>query len=658
MTEEVRINFYKIALVYWVVFALFELLMHSIYMSGAGAYSKVAIVEAILFISGIVLTILAKNSLKDESKKIYDEQYERKIRDLASRSPTMGSDEYFSVLTKNIIDAVGCDYVVIGQINYTDNTSKPYITTKSARGRNREYLQTEVLLKTSNCQVTVQDIEDADLSRIFKGKKGRHINMPLVSSDNDIHGILSCIWIGPDHPPKTAKNVLKIFSTQCQSELERLLTEEKLKYQATHDELTGLPNRNFVMEKLKGIVTKYNSGVITNKTYNVYFIDLDDFKEVNDEFGHDAGDQLLVEISRRLESCVREEDTVARLGGDEFVIVEAGSTNVSSISLSDRIINKLQQAVNLHDNVSVTVTASVGHLCIPEDSQDVTEIFKYADFAMYYAKSLGKNVGVKFTQELFRDCQQEKVIEGKLISAIENKEIDMAIQPIVDHNQKIVKGEVLARWFSDDISLTIEDVINIAERRGLIVAFSKHIFEKSAEYCSELKFEHGIYARLAVNCSPLLFKDPEFVPYISSVFDKYNISPKQITLEITESVASKHKEILPTIVDLKSRGFELALDDFGKGYSSLSFLETLPIDVVKLDRALVTDAIGNKKKSTLLKAVAEICKVYEYKLVAEGIETKKDFEFLKKLGYDWLQGYYFSRPVPSEEYTKLLTQEK
>lgn len=652
-----KVNFYKIALVYWFIFGVFEFIIHS-KISRSGDDGILTAIEAMFFIVGVILTVLSKKSLDALAEEYYDNQYQQKIKELASRTTTMGSKEYFSVLTRHILDTVKCDYVIIGELKYTENTQRPYIATKSVRSKNREYLPSEFLLQSLDRTIAVDDITSDDLAKITKNFVSSYLNMPLTMQDESIHGILSCVWVDKKKLPSYAKNILEIFARQCQSEMERLIVEEKLEYQANHDVLTKLPNRNCIMTKLNEIVDSYDDEAVPLKFYNVYFIDLDDFKEVNDEFGHEAGDTLLLEISQRIKSCVRENDIVARLGGDEFIIVEEGCANNRQNSLVDRVISQLQQVVYLEDNVTVTVTASVGYLSIPEDSRSVEEILRYADFAMYYAKSLGKNVGVRFTQELFTDSQNEKFIETRLINAIENNEIDIAIQPIVDHERNIIKGEVLARWQTNDISLSIEDIVNVAERRGLINAFSKNVFEKALEYCSNMKYSEGIYIRLAINCSPILFKDPGFVSYLVSIFDEYQVSPKQVTLEITESVASKYKEILPTIVELKNRGFTLALDDFGKGYSSLSFLETLPVDIVKLDRALVTDAVGNVKKSTLLRAVSEICKTYEYKLVAEGIETKKDFDFLKDMGYDYMQGYYFSRPISVKEYTQLLKKEK
>ena len=446
------------------------------------------------------------------------------------------------------------------------------------------------------------------------------------------------------------KSVLKIFSARCQAELERIQTEEQLTYQAHHDSLTGLKNRNFVVQNICDVINSCEGKEFSHQ--HIYFIDLDDFKEVNDEFGHEYGDKLLNILSKRLKSCIRSDDVVARLGGDEFVIVEQSPTD-SPGRIAGRLVSVLQQMVPLDDDVEVSVTASLGYLEI-QASMTPTDVLKYADFAMYKAKEQGKNKAVMFTTQLFEDSRREKHLEQVLIEAVQQKAINIVVQPIMKPDGGILKGEVLARFPTANGQMNTEQFIRLAEKRGLIYRIGKIVTEKAFAYCAELKHKHRKYARLAINCSVIQLKNSTYVSFLTELAQKHNVSPKQITIEITETVMDEENIVLPAIEALREAGFGVAIDDFGTGYSSISFLEKMPADTIKVDRSMVTGSSSSSKKQAILKAVAEICQAHEYELVAEGVETKHEVDLLTELGYTGLQGYYFSKPVPTDEYTQII----
>ena len=650
---------YILPYVYWLLFAAILTYLNIAYYGTDHAMIDL-IVVAIGSLFGMVITNATHKYILSDVESALIERHNEAIGSIAKEAAMQVGTAFFDTVSDGIINLIKCDYVMISELSYTVN-GQPFLQAHAIH--NSEGKMNNIRYEVSNLDlIKIAGIENRRLGdelmappeEMFDDIIKEHIATPLISSKGAIIGVLSCMWRAEKKKDDTIRPILQIFSGRCSAELERMITEDKLFYKANFDALTKLPNRGYMISDIEDIITSLSEpeNQLVDR-YHVYFIDLDDFKEINDEFGHEAGDILLKEIATRLKTCVQPNDVVARLGGDEFVIIEHRRNHYPE-NTADRIIDNLSKIVKI-DSSELSVTASVGYVAVPGDTQDPDEILKYADFAMYRAKDLGKNKHVKFTHEIFNESRTEKSMERMLIDAIDNKTIDIVIQPIVEKGiDTLVKGEVLARWEFDGEPVSPEIFITLAERRGLINGLGKVVFEKAVEYCGKIKKEHNMEINLAINCSTIQLKDPNFINFAIETAKEHDVSPRQITLEITETVMSSEDSLMASLVSARALGFTIAIDDFGTGYSSISFLEQLPIHIVKVDRSLV-DGVGNDKKMQIvLESIANICKVYKYKLIAEGVETSVDFDYLKSVGYDMIQGYYISKPLTLDKYLQQL----
>jgi len=644
---------YKLSFVYWGLYAIGQVITDAL----ANVSTEHTIIELTAIMVGVLITVCIEQRRAKNDKIKWDEHVNQSITAIADQASMKVGQAYFDTVAQGVMNLVDCDYVMIGQLDYTHGASQPYIKTHAIHSADEklediEYIINTVdLLRASGIEATTDPNAMSPPPELISKTIKTHIAIPLISTEGQILGVISCMWQKFIINENTVRPILNIFAGRCQSELERIITEDKLNFKANYDALTLLPNRGYMMNDINKIVREFKTDEsMPGDRYHVYFIDLDDFKEINDEFGHEAGDALLKEIANRLSSCVRSDDIVARLGGDEFIIIEHYH-NPSPERVADRIIEKLGNVVVIN-KMEVSVTASVGYVEVPGDTSEPAEILKYADFAMYRAKELGKNKHVRFTKDLFAENRAEKSMEYRLTEAIEKKELSIAIQPLISSStEKVVKGEVLARWEDQGEFISPEVFITLAEKRGLINALGKLIFEKGVAFCAKLKTEEEIYARFCINCSTLQLKDPKFIKFAYDLVNKYGISPRQITLEITETMLSDEDSIMTSLLNAKELGFEIAIDDFGTGYSSIALLEHLPVDIIKLDKVLVAGSHKDAKMATVLDSVAKICKAYKYKLVAEGVETKEDLDIVTKAGYDMIQGYYYSKPLTMQDYT-------
>jgi len=647
---------YKIPYIYWVIFVIVQS-VNALFPSYHTLLTEGAVELAILI--GVVLTFVIQKQVIIKENRAANDKHVKEITTIADNASSQIGQEYFDTVSDGVIQLIDCDFVMISQLSHTPK-GQPYLHSHAIHNRDGKMQDIEYNVENIDL-IKIAGIENrhggelmAPPPELFPNEIKEHIASPLISSKGRIIGIMSCMWEHEINRNRIIRPVLQIYSNRCAAELERMMTESQLYYKANYDSLTKLPNRSFMINDIEEILEEIQINNIDDPDrYHVYFIDLDDFKEINDDFGHDAGDILLKEVAFRLKSCVNKSDVVARLGGDEFVIIQHRRNHYPE-NTADCIIEKLSQVVEINHH-ELSVTASVGYVAVPGDTIDATEILKYADFAMYRAKDLGKNKHVKFTKEIFDESQAERSMERQLAEAIKNREIDIVIQPVVDRGlDSLIKGEALARWNLNGEIISPEIFVELAERRGLINGLGKLIFEKSVEYIGNIKKEYGITAELCINCSTIQLKDPNFINFASDTVKAHDVGPKQITLEITETVMSDEDSLMATLVAARALGFSIAIDDFGTGYSSISFLEQLPVHIIKVDKSLV-DGVGvDEKMQIVLRSILKICKVYKYQLVAEGVETKEDFNYLKSIGYDMIQGYYISKPLSPEKYTKVL----
>ncbi len=432
--------------------------------------------------------------------------------------------------------------------------------------------------------------------------------------------------------------------------------EQRIEYQATHDSLTGLPNRYMLNDRLQqhiNFADRYQTRLA------VAFLDLDQFKLINDSMGHEAGDQLLITISDRLVSCIREADTVARLGGDEFVILLSNIQKLDDIALSmQRILTAVAETCSINGLEFVT-SCSVGVSIYPDNGDDPNTLIKNADTALHMAKQAGRNRYQLYTQELNERLTERVMMEYRLRLALERNEFLLHYQPKIDFSTGLISGaEVLIRWQppGEELIPPIK-FIEIAEETGLIEKIGEWVIITACHEAKALQAKLGRPVPIAVNVSPRQFRQSNLADKIKNILESTGLAPSLLTLEITESLlVDNPQKFIDTLHALKCIGVKLAVDDFGTGYSSLAYLKDFPVDWLKIDKAFVSTLESEPSNAAILNAIIVLGHSLGIKVIAEGVETAYQHKYLQEIGCDELQGYYFSKPVPLYEFEALLTQ--
>jgi diguanylate cyclase (GGDEF)-like protein len=462
------------------------------------------------------------------------------------------------------------------------------------------------------------------------------------------------IWISENaHIVLGAQKEFLCYEGTVQDITERRRYQEQLERQANHDLLTGLPNRVLLGDRIaQGIARASRLGYFLA----LVFIDLDNFKYINDSLGHAAGDELLKVVATRLTACLRSSDTVARLGGDEFVLVVNDHYRTGSLmSVLERVLQDVGRPVLL-DGREFHVGASLGVAIYPNDGEDAEQLLKHADVAMYAAKDRGRNNFQFFTRDLNRQADERLCLEAALRDALDQGALEVHYQPKVDHRRRIVGAEALARWHHPELGVVGPDrFIPIAEETGLILPLTTVILRRAFADARRWNLQRDVPLRIAVNLSAQLFLNDDIVSHVSGLLREAELPPAQVELEITESVFLGDSErTVALLSDFKALGVSLAMDDFGTGYSSLSYLRRFPLDTIKIDRMLVTGIECEEDMAMIARAAISLGKSLRKTVVAEGVENQAQFDFLRFQGCDEFQGYLLSRPVPGAQFTRLL----
>jgi len=445
----------------------------------------------------------------------------------------------------------------------------------------------------------------------------------------------------------------KIYSAIIKDITQRKKFENKLIHQANYDELTNLPNRNMIEDRIK-------QAEITSKRNDtksaVMFVDLDRFKYVNDTFGHDAGDELLRQVSKRLLNCVREADTVARIGGDEFLVILSDVKKPISVRLiANKILGQLSSKFIIGGD-EVNISCSIGISFYPNDGEGKDELLKKADAAMYQAKETGKN-NYKFYSSDLDDSNTHKLkIEKELRTALENNEFYMVYQPIMCMKDDSIAGvEALLRWTNPKLGDVPPSVfIPIVEEIGLMPDLGTWIFETS---CTEMNKvdndESNLY--VSINVSVAQLENPKFPKIINTIINSTGFPAELIQLEITETMMMKNIEkSIDIMVKLTHTGVSVAIDDFGTGYSSLSYLKKIKASTLKIDKSFIDDCPHDEEGVAIVKAITRMSQALNLKIVAEGIEKEEQAEFLKSLDCDRCQGFLYHKPMRISELEKII----
>jgi len=439
---------------------------------------------------------------------------------------------------------------------------------------------------------------------------------------------------------------------------EKKKADELILRQANYDSLTRLPNRRMFNDRLEQEVKKSHRAKLP---LALIFLDLDNFKIINDTQGHDNGDALLIEAGKRISDCVRETDTVARIGGDEFTVILSELNDLHHVeTISQKILDALSQPFWISE-IQVYISASLGITLYPSDASTALELLKNADQAMYLAKELGRNRFCYFTSSMQEQAQYRLELLNDLRQATSLNQLEVYYQPIVELDTgKIHKAEALLRWKHPTRGMiSPAEFIPLAEDFGLIVGIGDWVFKQTVQQIQICKQQFGINVQISINKSPVQFRESDnhmnWINYLS----ENQLSGKDIVIEITEGLLMDDSEsILKQLHQFRDAGIEVSMDDFGTGYSSLSYLKKFDIDYLKIDQSFTKNISPDSEDMVLSEAIIIMAHKLGLKVIAEGIETDEQRKLLLNAGCDYGQGYYFSRPVPEQEFIALLQANK
>lgn len=434
--------------------------------------------------------------------------------------------------------------------------------------------------------------------------------------------------------------------------------EEAFRQHAFFDPLTNLGNRTLFYERLSQTIKQ------TRRNHSrsaVLFIDLDHFKEVNDTFGHEIGDKILIQTADILLSCVREIDTVARFGGDEFLILLTDITGKLTVAdVAKKIIDKLCHPFQFDDQ-DIFLGASIGIAIIPDDNESEKGVIKNADMALYKAKAAGRNTFHFFNEQLKIEAKKNTLLGADLKYALKRNELVIYYQPIVDlHSLETVSIEALVRWNHPDQGLLLPDrFIPLAENSNLICEIGEWVLMTACKQMRQWQKDYGIDSSISVNMSSKQFKYKQLDKLITKALQESGLPAKFLAIEITESLMFGTGESpIAMLETIKKLGVKLSIDDFGTGYSSLSYLLQFPVDLLKIDKSFISNMGSSSKKKSLVEAIIRMAQSLNLKVIAEGIETQEDLSSLMALGCHMAQGYYFSRPLSASDYEIELVLQK
>lgn len=473
---------------------------------------------------------------------------------------------------------------------------------------------------------------------LARAGKPQALSVQLISSGGEDVHLQSKIFLDP------ATNNVWLVGSDLSSMRH---AERELRRRATHDVLTGLPNRDLLYDRIAHhIIDSKNN----QKQFATVAMDLDGFKKTNDAFGHHAGDELLKEVANRIRASIRPDDTVSRTGGDEFVLLLPGlESAMDAQRICQSIMDALRRPITIQDQ-DIYVSCSIGIAMYPEHGGTLSEMMQHADQAMYLSKHHGKNRQSFYQPELTVGSSAQLSLESSMHSAINNGEFTVHYQPVVD-NLGCIKGcEALLRWRQEDGSyISPAEFIPVAESNGLITLLGEYVLRVAMAQLQ--RFDEAGLSDLyvSVNVSPRQLRHPDFEKSLKKVLSISGIAPERLVLEITESMLmSGHQRTQALLRQIATTGVRFALDDFGTGYSCLAYLKTYPISSLKVDQSFVTGVDTDDVSRAIVRAILNLAQALNLKTVVEGVETKEQAGALKGMNVDFLQGYLFGRPVPPE----------
>jgi diguanylate cyclase (GGDEF)-like protein len=428
------------------------------------------------------------------------------------------------------------------------------------------------------------------------------------------------------------------------------LARERERHLGTHDQLTGLANRYLFNDRLgQAVAAARRSG----RKMAVLFIDLDNFKLVNDTLGHGVGDGMLRSVAGHLVSALRESDTAGRVGGDEFALLLTNlKDELDARRVASKILDALSNSIELRDR-SMSCTVSIGIATLPSNGSDPKELVRKADTAMYHAKKRGRNRFEFYTEDMNEAVMRRILLEGGLRTATQDASLRLHYQPLLDlRRERIVGAEALIRWEHPELGfLPPDDFVPVAEETGQIVSLGQWVLEEACRQNAEWQRPGNEGFRISVNISARQLQEADFPEQVRSVLDASNLKPELLDLEITESSLVHDAELTVNALHaLKELGVHLSIDDFGTGYSALSYLKHLPIDALKIDQSFVRTLKSDPADATIIQAVVMMARGLNLTTVAEGVETRDQLLLLGSYGCNRMQGFLFGRPMDAEAF--------
>ncbi|MGG0644117.1 EAL domain-containing protein [Sporosarcina gallistercoris] len=428
--------------------------------------------------------------------------------------------------------------------------------------------------------------------------------------------------------------------------------QEKYNYLAYHDDLTNLPNRRYIKNKIETIAQEVNTGQL--RSMGLLFMDLDRFKIINDNFGHSYGDELLHKVSERLTERLGEKDTLGRMGGDEFIMLLTDFDDPSYVTKKAEEILESFRHPFLVNNKELHTTVSIGVVLSPGPPISMENLMVYADNAMYQAKLQGKNQFVVHTSDLLDEMMAESSLEIEIRNALENDEFVLHYQPQI-HNTSghLIGFEALIRWQHPRLGLVQPNqFIKLAEDSGLITQIGEWVINEACLQNKKWQNAGMSPVKISVNLSTQQFLTPNLVTFVEEVLERTALDPKYLVIEITENMAMEYVYSIHVLKKLKSLGVGISIDDFGTGYSSLNYLKNFPIDYIKIDKSFVSELVNGDNDAIIVIAIITLAHNLHKEVIAEGVETQEQLDFLKSHNCDITQGYFFSKPLPAEEIEK------
>jgi len=487
--------------------------------------------------------------------------------------------------------------------------------------------------------------ESLDSSREF------NLEHRIVRPDGQVRHVQTQARVvrGGEGEARCLTGTLHDFSDRLEAEAHLRENQERLNYLAYHDALTGLPNRLLFQDRCEHAIARAHRA---DSRAAILFLDLDQFKKVNDTLGHAVGDQLLCEVAERLRGCLREADTLARLGGDEFVLLLEEVENVTAASIAARKTLARLAPTCLLGGFEFYTTASIGIALYPDNGETVDELMKCADVAMYRAKERGRNNFQFYTSDMNARAHDQLLLESGLHQALELGELEIYYQPQLEmQSGEIVGTEALLRWNHSQRGLLLPaEFLPLAEESGLILAMSEWVLQTACRQNKSWQERGFPTLPVAVNITPRMFQLPGLARMVSRALETAGLAPRYLELEITESMIMHNVDAaIETMRELNAMGISLAIDDFGTGYSSLSCLRRLPIKKLKIDRVFVGDITNNPSDAAIANSVIALAGSMNFGVIAEGVETEAQQNFLQERGCSHAQGFLYARPLPVAE---------